>query len=178
MIGVTRRILDSILSEISTKDLSHEVLTTFMAEVCAIVNARPLVAASHDPETPEVLSPSLLLNLKSNVKTEPLEGFDIENLYKAQWKRVQTVADIFWIRWRREYLNTLQKRRKWQSVKNNLKNGDIVLLKDSEVCRNDWPMGIVVNAISSKDEKVRKAEVCVIKDSRLQSLFFFYLVNK
>ena len=134
-----------------------------MAEVCAIVNARPLVA---DPETLEVLSPTLLLNLKSDVKTEPLEGFDIKNLYKAQWKRVQILADIFWTRWRREYVNTLQKRRKWQSEKPNLKNGDIVLLKDSEICRNDWPMGIVVNAISSKDQKVRKAEVCVIKDGK------------
>ena len=98
MIGVTLRILDSMLSEISAKDLSHEVLTTFMAEVCAIVNARPFVAVSHDPETSEVLSPSLLLNLKSDVNTEPLEGFDIKNLYKAQWKRVQTLADIFWTR--------------------------------------------------------------------------------
>ena len=166
MIGVTRRILESMLSDVSAKNLSHEVLTTFMAEVCAIVNARPLIAVSHDPEAPEILSPSLLLNQKSDVKTEAFESFDLKNLYKAQWKRVQTLADLFWNRWRQEYLITLQKRRIWQSERPNLKDGDVVLLKDADVCRNEWPMGVVVNAIWSSDSKVRKAEVCIIKDGK------------
>lgn len=56
MIGVTRRILDAMLSDVSAKNLTHEVLTTFMAEVCAIVNARPIVPVTSDPESPHILS--------------------------------------------------------------------------------------------------------------------------
>ena len=46
MIGVARRILDSILADISPTHLTHEVLSMLTAEVAAIVNARPLVPAS------------------------------------------------------------------------------------------------------------------------------------
>ena len=42
MIGVTCRVLDSMLKDV--KYLTHEVLVTLMAEVTAIVNSRPLVA--------------------------------------------------------------------------------------------------------------------------------------
>ena len=38
MIGVTRRILDSVMLDISAKHLTHDVLVTLMAEVCAIIN--------------------------------------------------------------------------------------------------------------------------------------------
>lgn len=165
MIGVTRRILDSMLLDYSSK-LTHEVLTTFLAEVSSIVNARPLVAVSHDPEAPEVLSPSMLLTQKADVSSEPLETVDPKNLYRSQWKRVQTLADMFWSRWQHEYLNTLQKRTKWQSERPNLSNGDIVLLKDRELCRNEWPLGTVDNVLPSQDGKVRKVEVATYKNGK------------
>ncbi len=60
MIGVTRRILDSLLTNVAAGKLTHEVLVTLMAEVTAIVNARPLVPVSSDPECPEILSPAML----------------------------------------------------------------------------------------------------------------------
>lgn len=37
---------------------------------------------------------------------------------------------------------------------------------DSDVCRNDWPVGIVVNAIPGEDGKVRKAEVRVVREGK------------
>ena len=37
-----------------------------------------------------------------------------------QWKRVQHLADVFWSRWRREYLLTLQPRRKWRNMTRNV----------------------------------------------------------
>lgn len=166
MIGVTRRILDSLMADVAAKNLTHEVLTTFMAEVCAVVNSRPIVPVSSDPESPQILSPSALLTQKVDSATQQLESFDAKNLCKAQWQRVQALADTFWGRWRREYLNTLQTRRKWHNDSPNLKNGDVVLLKDTESCRNSWPMGIVINAIGGEDGKVRKAEIRVVKEGR------------
>ena len=53
-----------MLADVSPKHLTHEVLTTLMAEVSAIVNARPLVPVSNDPDTPEVLIPATLLTHK------------------------------------------------------------------------------------------------------------------
>lgn len=42
MIGVTRRILDALLLGPKGKNLTHEVLSTLMAEVTAIMNSRPI----------------------------------------------------------------------------------------------------------------------------------------
>lgn len=42
MIGIARRILDGILINEKMKSLTHETLTTFMTEVCAIMNSRPI----------------------------------------------------------------------------------------------------------------------------------------
>jgi hypothetical protein len=46
MIGMVRTILDSMLLGSTGDTLTHDVLNTFMAEVCAIVNSRPLVPVS------------------------------------------------------------------------------------------------------------------------------------
>lgn len=166
MIGVARRILDSLLLGQHGSHLTHEVLTTFMAEVSAIVNSRPLVPVSTDPDCTQILTPSSLLTQKFDLGVEALVAIDPSNMYRAQWQRVQMLADMFWARWKREYLQTLQKRCKWQTPEVNLKTGDVVLLKDSQTCRGEWPMALVVNALESEDGKVRKAEVRVIKEGK------------
>jgi hypothetical protein len=43
--------------------------------------------------------------------------------------------------------------------KPNIKLGDIVFEKDKGLARNDWPVGIVKEAIKSDDNLVRKAVV-------------------
>ena len=47
-----------------------------------------------------------------------------------RWKRVQYLANQFWIRWRSEYLSNLQPRQKWSKSTHNTKIDDIVLIKD------------------------------------------------
>ena len=58
---------------------------------------------------------------------------------------------------------TLQPRRKWQGDQLNLQVGDIMLLKDSQAKRNEWPMGLIVNTFPGKDNRVRKVEVRLVK---------------
>ena len=130
MIGVARKVLDALLLDNKGASLTHEVLVTFMAEVSAIMNSRPLVPVSTDPESPQVLSPSLLLTQKRESGMHPLADFDCKNMLKAQWQRVQALADMFWTCWKQEYIPTLQTRFKWQHEERNLKAGDIVLLMD------------------------------------------------
>lgn len=68
MVETTRNILDSVLSEVSDKNLTHEVLTTFMCEVCRIVNPRPFIAITSDPINPFLLSQSKLLTKKNKCR--------------------------------------------------------------------------------------------------------------
>ena len=137
-----------------------------MAEVSAIVNARPIVPVSSDPDSPTLLSPSMLLTQKKDHVTQPLGDWDERDLYNAQWRQVQALANQFWVRWREEYLHTLQPRRKWHDDRQNIKQGDVVLLKDKNVLRNEWPVGIIEEAIPGRDGRVRKAVVRVLKEGK------------
>lgn len=83
-------LLDSMLTELSAKHLTHDVLTTFMAEACAIVNNRPIIPVSTDADAPFVLSPSILLTQK----TEAPQRFNDAVEYDTKDKRQN--GDVSW----------------------------------------------------------------------------------
>ncbi|XP_072304495.1 uncharacterized protein [Eucyclogobius newberryi] len=162
MIGIARRILDSMFLQLKDK-LTHEVLVTFMAEVGAIINARPLVPVTTDPMDSFILTPAALLTQKVNCVPAPQGNFDASDLFKCQWRQVQHLSNIFWDRWRKQFLPTLQARRKWQSTRPNIKVGSIVRMKDCQVKRNQWPLGLITQTFLSNDDKVRQVEVKIAK---------------
>src|SRR4029434_2209573 len=82
---------------------------------------------------------------------------------RNQWKRVQLLADEFWNRGRKEYLSTLQPRQKWAHNISTMQQGVVVLLRDKQARRNEWPTGVVVKTIPSQDGLIRKAEVKVVQ---------------
>ncbi|GFS14891.1 myosin, heavy polypeptide 9a, non-muscle [Elysia marginata] len=78
---------------------------------------------------------------------------------------VQHLSDRFWEAWRCDYLASLQTRRKWCQRQPNLEVGDVVVLRDDNVCRNDWRLARVTEVFSSADGLVRR---CRLKISRPQ----------
>ncbi|XP_033755843.1 uncharacterized protein LOC117338595 [Pecten maximus] len=166
LIGVAKNILNSMLLQQQRKSLTHEVLTTLMSEVCAIVNNRPLVDVFSDPESPVLLTPSMLLTSKTSCDVNPFPPYNTKDVLRSTWKHVQSLAEEFWRRWRNEYLHGLQLRKKWQKHTKNLQPGDLVLLKDGERSRNEWPVGIVERTFPSNDCAVRKVEIAVVRDNK------------
>ena len=69
--------------------------------------------------------------------------------------RIQHIANEFWSRWRKEYLQSLQERQKWTSKRRNFRVDDIVLLKQSDVPRNQWSMGRVIDVNNDRKGFVR-----------------------
>jgi len=96
MIGVTRHILDAMFLKLGTAKLTHEVLTTFMAEVTAIVNAKPFTSISTDPEHPVIVTLATLLTQMIGTIPFPPGQFDDNNLFGCQWRQVQSLANTFW----------------------------------------------------------------------------------
>ena len=164
MIGIARRVLDVMFTNHHSKRLTHEILVTFMAEVCAIINSRPIVPVSTDPDDPLILSLSLLLTQKVPNVEHSFSEIDIRDAYRSNWKYVQLLSDQFWSKWRKEFIHNLQQRRKWASSTPNLKVGDIVLLRDSNVHRYQWPLGKIERVFPGEDGLVRKIEVLTCKD--------------
>jgi hypothetical protein len=66
--------------------LSHESLVAFMAEVCAVINSRPLINVLSDPDQPEILSPNILLTHKNSLDepTMPVQ-FSVKDMIRSQW---------------------------------------------------------------------------------------------
>lgn len=150
-----------MLLQMTSSKLTREVLTTFMAEVTAIINNRPLIPVSTDPADPFILTPATLLTQKTDTCSVPPGDFGKHDLYKQQCL-VQSLASTFWDRWRKQYLATQQHRRKWQHQQPNISKGCIVLLKDSQSRRNDWPLGIITEIYPSQDGRVLKVQVKII----------------
>ena len=82
---IARRILDAILQKENCR-LTHEVLVTLMAEVMEIMNVRPLVPVSSDPDMPAVFTPATLLTHKIDTVSAPQGDMDLKDLYTKQWR--------------------------------------------------------------------------------------------
>ena len=166
-IGTIRRVLDAMLLELGTRQLTHELLSTLMSEVAVKVNARPITAIPSDVDESQPLTPAMLLTQKSRPLGPLPQSFTAQDLYaRRRWRRIQCLADQFWTRWRREDVHNLQARTKWSQERRNLTDGDIVMMKDDQAHRNNWPLGKVVGAVKDKDGRVKKAAVMVYRDGQ------------
>ncbi|XP_070562373.1 uncharacterized protein [Ptychodera flava] len=131
MIRSVRKILRSL---VGNRLIDDETLLTLMAEVEKIINDRPLTHQSNDPNDLEPLTPNSLLLLRPNPCTSP---GDLVARYTANDRRRHAgqMANLFWKRWIREYLPSLQQRQKWLKPKRNLAVGDLVIIIDENAPR-------------------------------------------
>lgn len=176
-IGKVRKALEASLLLAGPRKLTRDEFYTFIQEAAAVVNSSPLWEVSQDPNDPRPLSPASLMTLKDDASPPPLHGFSESDLLAyggRRWRRVQYLADQFWIRWRQSYLQELQKRVKWHRKSRNVEVGDIVLLRDKGVARSEWPFGLIEEACKSNDGLVRKVKVKVIKLKNGSSKSFIY----
>ncbi|KAI2642382.1 Phosphoserine aminotransferase [Labeo rohita] len=111
----------------------------------AIINARPHIPVSTDQQSAFILNLAMLLTQKGEVPSPP--GDSDRDLLLNQWRQVQALANEFWLRWKREYLPTLQSHRKWNEMRRNLQEGDTVLLKDNQllVIHGQWQWSFLLS---------------------------------
>lgn len=140
--------------------LDDEGLNTLMCEVEAIVNSRPITKLSDDPRDLEPLTPNHLLLLRAGPAAPPGKFTDHDNYSSRRWRQVQYLADVFWRRWVREYLPSLQERQKWHKQQRNFAVGNVVLVLDNNKPRNSWPLGRILEVYSNrKDGLVRSVKL-------------------
>ncbi|KAA0708008.1 hypothetical protein E1301_Tti024137 [Triplophysa tibetana] len=168
-IRTIRSVLTAILDQ-SAKRLDSASLRTFLYEVMAIINSRPLtIEHLNDPTSLEPLTPNHILMMKSNIIFPPPGEFVSQDLYlRKRWRQVQFLANEFWTRWKKEYLLNLQQRQIWQKEKRNTKVNDIVILQEDSSPRNQWRLARVTEVYPSTDGMVRKVKL-LISDSTLDS---------
>jgi len=134
-----------------------------LTEAECIVNSAPITLESLSDPDSLPLCPINLLTLKTKVVLPPPGTFQKQDLYcRKRWRQVQHLANEFWTRWKKEYLSNLQTRQKWINKQPNLQINDIVLVKDENLPRNQWPLARVREIFPDKsDGLVRKVKLYV-----------------
>ena len=154
LIRSVRRTLMALCGQQTPTD---ETLDTTLVEVERILNNRPLVPAPSDETDRPALTPNDLLMLRSNEGiVTPKAG---SSIYCQGWKQANYLAGLFWRRWTREYLPTLQARQKWLLKERSFNIGDVVLLAGDTRHRNEWPIGVVKECCMEPDGLVRTVRV-------------------
>ena len=163
-IRTIRKVMSALLKE---QVLDDEGLATLMCEVESIVNGRPLTKVSDDPRDLKALTPNhLLLHFGT---TLPPGVFRKEDVYfRRRWRQVQYLSDVFWRRWLREYLPSLQERQKWTRPTVNFEVGDVVLVVDENSPRNLWPLGRIQEVKPNKGDGLVRRVALKTKTSVLE----------
>ena len=140
-----RTVERSLKAILHKSPMNEEVLHTVFTEAERIANSRPLTLNPSSPGDNDHLTPSHFLNVLPSLNIPPNVIDERVKFSRKRWRQAQLLADHYWKRWMKEYLPSLQERPKCPREQNNLKVGDLVLIADDNVNRNQWPLGRVVN---------------------------------
>jgi hypothetical protein len=139
--------------------LIFEELYTFLTQIEAVLNSRPLCAISSDPNDLTALTPGHFLTLAPLTCLPEPDLLSIELNRLSRWQLLQRMHQSFWNRWHWEYLHTLQQRSKWSSASTKVTPGTLVLIKNDQVPPLQWSLGRVEQVHPGPDGLVRVATV-------------------
>ncbi|XP_057291781.1 uncharacterized protein LOC130614338 [Hydractinia symbiolongicarpus] len=97
--------------------------------------------------------------LKAIVRDRVLTEEELHLNDRKRWRAVQAASNMFWNRWRKEYLPSLTTRAKWNTNDDQIKEGDLVIVRDQNVLKNHWPLGRIAKIFPGSDGINRVAEV-------------------
>jgi hypothetical protein len=140
--------------------LTFEQFLTITTQIEGILNSRPLTPLTSNIDDLEVLTPGhFLIGRPINYIVEP----DLRNVSDNRlklWQQVTKSVQIIWKRWNNSYLSHLQNRSKWTKKKDNVKVGEMVIIKEDNVPPSKWILGRIIEVFYGKDQSVR---VCNVK---------------
>ncbi|XP_003369284.1 conserved hypothetical protein, partial [Trichinella spiralis] len=94
-----------------------------------------------------------------------------------KWRKRQQIILHFWKRWRNEYVTTFVSRSKWMTKRQEPKEGDIVLVKEDNTKRENWPIGRITSVLPGSDGLSRTVEVKTAKGTFTRPAARLYLLE-
>uniref|UniRef100_A0A8D8UZ49 Endonuclease n=1 Tax=Cacopsylla melanoneura TaxID=428564 RepID=A0A8D8UZ49_9HEMI len=139
---------------------NYEEFLTILISCESICNSRPLCALGVNPnDGVDVLTPGHFLTgapLLARAETDVSETY-IPPV--KRWLLITQANQSFWKRWKADYLNTLIQRGKWTSGSENVKVGDVVIIRGDDSPPQQWPLGRVTEVLPGPDGVVRVTKV-------------------
>lgn len=131
-----------------------------LSEIEAILNSRPITSLNEDPNDLTYLIPGHFL-VGTSLNSFPYNNLsEINENRLIHWQKVEQLRQHFWLRWSHEYLQSLQKRRKWKANKGQqLRVNQLVFLKQQGLAPMQWLLGRVEKTHPGSDGHVRTATI-------------------
>lgn len=126
-------------------------MITILAQIENCLNSRPLCPLTEDVEDYDVLTPAHFLTGQQMIPV-PEENFmstreNLLNRWQFCTKKYQEVC----LRYKTEYIHRLQQRPKWLKTNNQVKIGQLFLIKDDNKHIQQWPLGRVTEMHAGSD---------------------------
>lgn len=140
---------------IGTTRHSFQSISALLVGIEACLNSRPLCTMSDDCNDLEALTPahfligrSLLLPMQEKTDEPPSK-------VKGLYMQIQFQIQAFWKQFHNDYLHSLIHLPKWREEQQNLKIGQLVIVKSDNIAPTYWAMGRIMQTHSGTDGKVR-----------------------
>ena len=137
--------LQNTIRIVGKAHLTFEEMQTTLCEIETILNSRPLLSLSADPNDLAYLSPGYFLVGMTLNGLPCVDLSDVNENRLLRWQRVEQIRQHFWRRWSNEYLHSLQARTKWMASKGTqLSTNQFVLIRQPNLIPLQWAMGRVL----------------------------------
>ncbi|KAK6760056.1 hypothetical protein RB195_021539 [Necator americanus] len=175
--GIYERLVGSVKACLKKTMLKRildlRTFETVLFEIEAILNTRPLIPiTSSDPDEDIVLRPIDLINPYFRIgrlkDITPLR-YDVtanehHNSIIEHYQEFREILDHFWNLWHKEYLALLAERNASRSkcrqyARKSPKIGDVVIIRQENIPRSNWPLGLILQLNTSKDGMSRSARI-------------------
>ncbi|XP_058827602.1 uncharacterized protein LOC131687527 [Topomyia yanbarensis] len=144
-----------LFRQLGSSRLSFEEMCTILTQIEAIMNSRPLLPMTEDPNDLAALTPAhFLIGSSMHALPDP----DLRNIPANRldhYQKLQMHVQQFWIHWRKEYLQELQKdTRRW--IRNDeIIPGKLVIIVDDLQPPIRWPLARIESVLPGKDQLTR-----------------------
>ena len=157
--SAVRSVKHHLRRTVGSLKLTFEEFTTVAAQIEACLNSRPYLANdSHDPDGEVPLTSGHFL-IGRPMQAFPEEPVDPDLTLQNRWELCKALVQLFWDTWSKDYLQSLQRSKKWHKQSPNLKPGDLVMVLEETTLQTRWKLAKVMNTFPGKDGLVRTAEV-------------------
>ena len=164
---LVRSVKLSLRKSIGKSTLSRSELETVLHESEACINSRPLTQLN---DTGMILTPShFLIGRGSPLASHEMEALAQVSSLNILKQNEDYAIKQFWNLWEKEYLRNLPSC-KTKSINNKLKEGSIVIIRDENKKKMDWPLGIVTKLHRGLDGNTRAVEIKTEKTILVRSI--------
>ncbi|XP_076660148.1 uncharacterized protein LOC143363455 [Halictus rubicundus] len=161
--AAVRRTKHHLVRTIGNTLLSYEGLLTFINQIEAILNSRPITPLSTDPNDLQALTPGHFIVGEPLTSVPDYDFTETPVGRLSSWQHIQLMREHFWKRWAKDYLQEQIARKKWFKQRaTSIAVGVLVIIREDDAPPLQWPLGRITAVHPGQDGVIRVVTVKTI----------------